>query len=55
LRGGSRDASIQLSQPIALDDCSPSAIASMTNSTTAYMQSSGEWADIQSWIESNFR
>jgi predicted acylesterase/phospholipase RssA len=55
LPGRYKRVNVPLSQPIALDDCSPSAIASMMNSTTAYMQSSGEWADIQSWIESNFR
>jgi predicted acylesterase/phospholipase RssA len=54
LPGRYKRANVPLAQPIALDDCSPAAIASMTSSTSAYMQSSGEWADIQSWIQTNF-
>ena len=54
LPGQYKRANVPLSQPVALDDYSPAAISTLTSSTTAYMQSSGEWADIQSWIQTNF-
>jgi hypothetical protein len=47
-------ARVPLSQPIALDDYSPASITAMTNSTDNYMQTSAEWAGIESWIETNF-
>lgn len=47
-------ANVPLSAPIALDDYSPAAITAMTDSTDTYMQSSPEWADIQTWIRANF-
>lgn len=49
-----RRANVPLTQPVALDDYSPAAITAMTTSTTNYMQTSAEWADIESWIETNF-
>jgi hypothetical protein len=47
-------ANVPLSQPVALDDYSPTAITTMTDSTTAYIQTSPEWADIKAWITTNF-
>ena len=54
LPGRYKRASVPISQPIALDDDSPAAITAMTDSTTAYMQSSPEWADIRAWITTHF-
>ena len=47
-------ANVPLSQPIALNDYSSTAIKAMEDSTTDYMKNSAEWADILSWIEQNF-
>ena len=47
-------ARVPLSQPIELDDFCPAEIKVMTDSTTNYMSTSSEWADIINWITTNF-
>jgi hypothetical protein len=53
LPGRFRRANVPLPQPIPLEDVSPAAIQAMIDSTGTYFQSA-EWADIRSWITTNF-
>ena len=54
LPGRYQRANVPLSQPVPLDDFSPTAIASMLDSTSTYIQQSSEWAAIRAWIGANF-
>lgn len=46
-------ATVNLTQPIALNDYSPATITAMTNSTNSYIASSA-WTTIVSWLNTNF-
>jgi uncharacterized protein len=54
LPGRYQRANVPLSQPVPLDDVSATAIQTMLDSTSAYIQHSLEWAAIRTWISENF-
>jgi uncharacterized protein len=54
LPGRYQRANVPLSQPVPLDDVSATAINTMLDSTSVYIQQSPEWAAIRTWISANF-